>query len=134
MDVITVKIRVLDSRLGTEFLFPEYVSNKFSGFFLKACIKRSVCLMVNHTILISTGISIDIIDKNTCFTIKSLIKKKKKSDIIVGHAFSFINFFSLNELKISFWNCSKKDVQINPGDNLAQLFINSNKFIKFIYK
>ncbi|VFP88786.1 Deoxyuridine 5'-triphosphate nucleotidohydrolase [Buchnera aphidicola (Cinara piceae)] len=132
-DSLKCRIRILDSRIGTNFFFPEYLSNGLSGFFLRACIKEKIYIFSEQTILISTGILVNLFDKNVDILIKPLHKIKETYKIVIGNPFSIKNFFYNNELKISIWNCSKKIFCIHPGDQIAQLIILTNKKIKFLY-
>ncbi|VFP81650.1 dUTP diphosphatase [Buchnera aphidicola] len=133
LDVLELNIKILDSRIGTIFFFPEYLSDGLLGFYLRACIKKKIYISPEQTTLISTGILINIFDKNLDFLIKPLYKVKKKYKIIIGNPFILKNFFYNNELKISIWNCSKKIFCVYPGERIAKLIILTKKKIKFLY-
>ncbi|WP_172598362.1 dUTP diphosphatase [Buchnera aphidicola] len=132
MDLLEIKIEIIDPRLKTDFFFPEYLSNGFFGFFLIACLKKPIYILSEKTLLISTGILINLLDSTTRIVIEPLVSIKKKYNIIIGNPFGIIDICK-DELKISLWNRSNKSFYINPGDKVAQLLFISNKRIKLIY-
>ncbi|VFP83851.1 hypothetical protein [Buchnera aphidicola] len=131
-DFSEIKIKIIDLRLKTDFFFPEYSCEKFFSFFLIACIKESISILSKKTSLISTGILVNSFDSTIRIVIDPLAIIKKKYNIVIGNPFSIFNSYK-DELKISIWNCSNKDFDINPGDKFARLSFISNKRIKFIY-
>ncbi|ABJ90818.1 hypothetical protein [Buchnera aphidicola] len=133
MKKLNINVKIFDTRIGTVFPFPEIISGDISGFFLRACIKKKIYIDINQTFLIPTGILLYIFKNNININIKSFFKCKNNKKIVLGNFYNFINFFNPGELKISFWNCSKKKICIKPGDKIAKVFIFSNKKIKFIY-
>ncbi|VFP79368.1 Deoxyuridine 5'-triphosphate nucleotidohydrolase [Buchnera aphidicola (Cinara curtihirsuta)] len=133
LDTLELNIKILDSRIGTVFFFPEYLHGGLFGFYLRACIKKKICILPEKTTLISTGILINTFNKNLDILIESLNKVKGKYKIIIGNPFILKNFFYNNELKISIWNCSKKIFCVYPGEKIAKLIIITNRKIKFLY-
>jgi dUTP pyrophosphatase len=55
-----VQLKILDSRIGTEFPLPRYETSDASGLDLRACLQQSLTIEPGQTHLIPTGISIYI--------------------------------------------------------------------------
>ncbi|WP_172598450.1 dUTP diphosphatase [Buchnera aphidicola] len=126
-------MKFISSNIKKDFDFPEYLQGGLSGFFLRAYIKNKICLFSKKTTLVSTGLLIHFSDKTVRVVIKPISIIKHKYCLIIGNPFSIIDYCNFYELKISLWNCSKKNFYINPGDKIAKLSIVPNKKIKFIY-
>uniref|UniRef100_A0A451DFT6 Deoxyuridine 5'-triphosphate nucleotidohydrolase, partial n=1 Tax=Buchnera aphidicola (Cinara pseudotsugae) TaxID=2518978 RepID=A0A451DFT6_9GAMM len=133
INLLMINVKFIDSSIKKNFNFPEYLCNGLSGFFLRAYLKKKICLFSKKTTLISTGLLIHILDKTARVVIEPTTIINNKYHIIIGNPFNFAYFFDFFELKVSLWNCSKKNFYINPGDKIAQLSIIPNKKIKFLY-
>ncbi|VFP77950.1 dUTP diphosphatase [Buchnera aphidicola] len=133
INVLMINVKFIDPSIKKNFNFPEYLCNGLSGFFLRAHLEHKMCLVSKKTTLISTGLFIHLSDKKTRVVIEPITRMNNKYHIIIGNPFNFVDFFDFFEIKVSLWNCSKKNFYINPGDKIAQLSIIPNKKIKFIY-
>ncbi|VFP85119.1 Deoxyuridine 5'-triphosphate nucleotidohydrolase [Buchnera aphidicola (Cinara splendens)] len=133
INVLIINVKFIDPSIKKSFNFPEYLCNGLSGFFLRAYLQHKICLFSKKTTLISTGLFIQVMDKTVRVVIEPITTINNKYPIIIGNPFNFMDFFDFFELKISLWNCSKKNFYINPGDKIAQLSIVPNKKIKFLY-
>jgi dUTP pyrophosphatase len=120
---VPVKIKVLDTRVGREFPFPQYATQGSAGLDLRVCLDSAIELGPGETILLPTGIAIYIANPNFAATILPRSGLGHKHGIVLGNLVGLIDADYQGELKISCWNRSDKAFTIEPGERVAQLVI-----------
>jgi dUTP pyrophosphatase len=118
-----IKLRILDSRIGTTFPLPHYATAGSAGLDLRACIENPSTLLPGQSELIPTGISIYI--ANPAFAALLLPRSGlgHKSGIVLGNLVGLIDSDYQGPLKVSCWNRSTVPFTIAPGDRIAQMVI-----------
>ena len=58
----TVKLKIVDPRIGTEFPLPQYATAGAAGMDLRACLEAPLELCPGETHLIPTGLAIHVDD------------------------------------------------------------------------
>ena len=53
-----IQVKILDSRLGTEFDIPNYATVGSAGMDLRACVDSKTIVAAGETVLLPTGMSI----------------------------------------------------------------------------
>ena len=91
---------------------PDYATEGSAGLDLRAAINKKMKLHSKETILIPTGLSIFIEDKDYAATLLPRSGLGHKKGIVLGN---------LVELMISCWNRSKENYIIEPLDRIAQM-------------
>lgn len=118
---IPVQVKILDSRIGTEFPLPRYETQDSAGLDLRACLPQTLTIAPGETHLIPTGISIYIGDPNLAAVILPRSGLGHKSGIVLGNLVGLIDADYQGPLMISCWNRSQNPYNITPGDRIAQL-------------
>ena len=116
-----VQIKILDSRIGTQFPLPKYETQDSAGLDLRACLDDSLRLQPGETHLIPTGISIYIGDPMIAAVILPRSGLGHKSGIVLGNLVGLIDADYQGPLMISCWNRGQQVYTIEPGDRIAQL-------------
>ena len=116
-----IKLKILDSRIGTEFPTPSYATHGSAGLDLHACIDETMTLMPGETHLIPTGISIFIDDSSLAAVILPRSGLGHKHGIVLGNLVGLIDSDYQGPLMVSLWNRGETEFQIEPGDRIAQL-------------
>lgn len=116
-----IKLKILDSRIGTEFPTPSYATSGSAGLDLQACISETMTVKPGETHLIPTGISIFIDDASLAAVILPRSGLGHKHGIVLGNLVGLIDSDYQGPLMISLWNRGDKDFNIEPGDRIAQL-------------
>ncbi|BAC24547.1 dut [Wigglesworthia glossinidia endosymbiont of Glossina brevipalpis] len=116
-----VNIRILDKRFGKEFFLPKYFTDGSSGMDLRACIDKEINLNPNETVLISTGVSIDISDQKISGLILPRSGLSHKYGIILSNTIGLIDSDYQGPIMISMLNRSNKNFLISIGDRIAQI-------------
>jgi dUTP pyrophosphatase len=119
----TVKVRILDSRIGREFPLPQYATAGSAGMDLRACINAPLMLNPGSAELIPTGISIYIADPGLAAMLLPRSGLGHKSGIVLGNLVGLIDSDYQGPLMVSCWNRSSVPFTIQPGDRIAQMVI-----------
>lgn len=116
-----IQVKIIDDKM-TELL-PEYATEGSAGLDLRACIDEDIILRAGGTLLIPTGISIYIQDKNLCAMILPRSGLGHKNGIVLGNLVGLIDSDYQGQLMVSLWNRSKDDFIITKMSRIAQLVI-----------
>lgn len=116
-----IDLKILDSRIGTEFPLPAYATEGSAGLDLRAMINEPLTVKAGETVLIPSGISIYIADPNLAAVILPRSGLGHKNGIVLGNLVGLIDSDYQGELKVSLWNRSQADFTVNVGDRIAQL-------------
>lgn len=116
-----IDLKILDSRIGSEFPLPTYATEGSAGLDLRALINESLTVKAGETVLIPTGISIYIADPNLAAVILPRSGLGHKNGIVLGNLVGLIDSDYQGPLMVSVWNRSQEDFTVNIGDRIAQL-------------
>jgi dUTP pyrophosphatase len=118
-----LKFKVLDKRIGTEFGMPKYQTSGSAGMDLIACNKEKLLLKPNESTVIQSGISIYIEDPEFAGIIIPRSGLGAKKGLVCGNLTGLIDSDYQGPLGISLWNRSNENIEITPGDRVAQLVV-----------
>jgi len=100
---------------------PDYATEGSAGLDLRAAINEKMKLHSEETILIPTGLSIFIEDKDYAATLLPRSGLGHKKGIVLGNLVGLIDSDYQGELMISCWNRGKENYIIEPLDRIAQM-------------
>ena len=115
-----VQVKVLDSRLGTEWPMPTYATAGSAGLDLRACVDSSTVIEPGQTVLVKTGLAIYIQDTGFAGMILPRSGLGHKYGIVLGNLVGLIDSDYQGELMVSVWNRSQTAFSLEPGERLAQ--------------
>lgn len=113
-----VEIRLINKLIKS---VPVYSTDGSAGLDLRAAVDDKINLGPNETILIPTGLSVYIKNKDYAATILPRSGLGHKKGIVLGNLVGLIDSDYQGELMISCWNRSVNEYIINPLDRIAQL-------------
>ena len=116
-----IKLKILDSRIGSDYPLPAYATDGSAGVDLRACVEQSITLRPGETNLIPTGIAIHIDDPTLAAVILPRSGLGHKHGIVLGNLVGLIDSDYQGPLMVSAWNRGQQDFQIEAGDRIAQL-------------
>ncbi|WBA81654.1 dUTP diphosphatase [Endozoicomonas sp. GU-1] len=119
----TLKTRILDPRLGTEFPLPEYATEGSAGIDLRACLEQPMTLEPGQTQLLPTGMAIHIEDPSLAAMILPRSGLGHKHGIVLGNLVGLIDSDYQGQLMVSCWNRGNTTFTIQPGERIAQLIL-----------
>jgi deoxyuridine 5'-triphosphate nucleotidohydrolase len=119
----SIKLRILDPRIGKEFPLPAYATAGSAGMDLRACIDAPRELAPGTADLIPTGLSIYIADPGLAAMLLPRSGLGHKHGIVLGNLVGLIDSDYQGPLMVSLWNRGSSAFGIAPGDRIAQMII-----------
>jgi len=119
----TIKVRILDPRIGREFPLPGHATPGSAGMDLRACIDAPLVLEPGAAELLPTGISIYVEDLGLAALLLPRSGLGHKNGIVLGNLVGLIDSDYQGPLMVSCWNRGSAPFTITPGDRIAQMLI-----------
>ncbi|NIH16080.1 dUTP diphosphatase [Serratia symbiotica] len=116
-----IDVKILDPRIGQDFLLPTYATPGSAGLDLRACMEGTVALMPGETKLLPTGLAIHIADANLAAVILPRSGIGHKHGVVLGNLVGLIDSDYQGQLMISVWNRGQAPFIIEPGERIAQM-------------
>ncbi len=116
-----IELKILDSRIGSEFPLPAYATPGSAGMDLRAMIDTTMTIAPGETQLIPTGIAIHVADPGLAAVILPRSGLGHKHGIVLGNLVGLIDSDYQGPLMVSCWNRSDTPFILDIGDRLAQL-------------
>lgn len=116
-----IELKILDSRIGSEFPLPAYATPGSAGMDLRAMIDTTMTIAPGETQLIPTGIAIHVADLGLAAVILPRSGLGHKHGIVLGNLVGLIDSDYQGPLMVSCWNRSDTPFTLEIGDRLAQL-------------
>ena len=102
---------------------PKYQTSGSAGMDLIACNEERLVLKPNESTVIQSGISIYIEDPEFAGIIIPRSGLGAKKGLVCGNLMGLIDSDYQGPLGISLWNRSNENIEITPGDRVAQLVV-----------
>jgi dUTP pyrophosphatase len=119
----TVKLKILDPRIGREFPLPGHATEGAAGMDLRACLAAPLVLKPGAAELIPTGISIYVEDPDLAALLLPRSGLGHKNGIVLGNLVGLIDSDYQGPLMVSCWNRGSAPFTVQPGDRIAQMVI-----------
>jgi dUTP pyrophosphatase len=116
-----IQLKILDSRLGSQFPLPSYATAGSAGLDLRACLDEPLQLAAGDTYLISSGLAMHIEDTGLAAVILPRSGLGHKHGIVLGNLIGLIDSDYQGEVLISCWNRGPSTFTIQPGERIAQM-------------
>lgn len=116
-----MKIQI--KKIHPNAVVPDYATIGSAGLDLRAMIDPTHILRPNDSILINTGIAINIDNSLYAAMILPRSGLGHKHGIVLGNLVGLIDSDYQGELKVSLWNRGQSSFAIKPMDKIAQLII-----------
>jgi len=117
----TVQLKILDSRLNTEFPLPDFATTGSAGVDLRACVDEPVMLEPGATTLIPSGMAIHIDDPSLAAILLPRSGLGHKHGIVLGNLVGLIDSDYQGQVFVSCWNRGDDAFVIEPGARIAQM-------------
>jgi dUTP pyrophosphatase len=119
----TLKVRILDARVGREFPLPAYATDGSAGLDLRACLDAPLVLAPGRAELIPTGIAIHLEDPSLAAVILPRSGLGHKHGIVLGNLVGLIDSDYQGQLMVSCWNRGAEPFTVRAGERIAQLIV-----------
>ena len=117
----TIDLQILDERIRAHL--PTYATSGSAGMDLRACVPEPLVIAPGDSNLISTGISIHIVDPTLAAVILPRSGLGHKHGIVLGNLVGLIDSDYQGPLMVSCWNRGRDAYTIQPLARIAQLII-----------
>ena len=121
--MLNIKIKIINSKIGTEIPLPEYKTSGSAGMDVRACLENSITLKPGKTEMIPLGFAMHIHDANVAALIIPRSGLGSKHGIVLGNLVGLIDSDYQGELMVPAWNRSNEEFQILSGYRIAQMVI-----------
>ena len=118
-----LQVKILDSRIGTEYPLPAYATPGSAGMDLRAMLDQPLMLEPGQTQLIPTGLSIHIEDPKLCAMLLPRSGLGHKHGVVLGNLVGLIDSDYQGPLMVSCWNRGDKPFTVEPGERIAQMVL-----------
>jgi dUTP pyrophosphatase len=119
----TLRVRILDARMGSEFALPAYATEGSAGLDLRACLDAPLILAPGEAQLLPTGLAIHVEDPGLAAVILPRSGLGHRHGIVLGNLVGLIDSDYQGQLMVSCWNRSSEPFTVNPGERIAQLVV-----------
>ena len=127
----SVQLKILDSRLGTEFELPRYATDGAAGLDLRACLEGPLDVGPGETHLLPTGMAIHIADPGVAAVLLPRSGLGHRHGIVLGNLVGLIDSDYQGQVFISCWNRGQAAYTIEPGERIAQMVFVPVEQVKF---
>lgn len=117
----SIRLKILDPRLGADFPLPEHATDGSAGLDLRACLDAPLTLAPGETSLIPTGFAIHIGDPCLAGVILPRSGLGHKHGIVLGNLVGLIDSDYQGQIMVSCWNRGQHSFTIEPGERIAQM-------------
>ncbi len=117
------QVKILDPRIGNTIPLPHYATEGSAGMDLRACLEKDTEIQPGETILIPTGISVYVEDKNLAAIILPRSGLGHKHGIVLGNLVGLIDSDYQGQLFVSCWNRGDQPYTIKVAERIAQLVL-----------
>jgi len=119
--VQSIRLKVLDPRVGSEFPLPRYETQGAAGLDLRACIDAPITIAPGETGLVSSGIAIHIADPGLAAGALPRSGLGHRHGIVLGNLVGLIDSDYQGPVGLSVWNRGREPFTVEPGDRTAPL-------------
>jgi dUTP pyrophosphatase len=119
----TLKVRIVDARVGSEFPLPAYATDGSAGLDLRACLDAPLVLAPGKAQLIPTGLAIHLDDPALTALVLPRSGLGHKHGIVLGNLVGLIDSDYQGQLMVSCWNRGSEPFTIRAGERIAQLVV-----------
>ena len=116
-----IQLKILDSRIGSEYPLPHYATDGSAAMDLRACLDQTLFLAPGQTELLPTGIAIHIADPGLAAVLLPRSGLGHKHGIVLGNLVGLIDSDYQGQLFVSCWNRGEERFSIEPGERIAQM-------------
>ena len=117
----SVQLKILDSRIGTDYPMPEYATEGAAGIDLRACLDAPLTVEPGSAHLIPSGIAIHIADRGLAAVLLPRSGLGHRHGIVLGNLVGLIDSDYQGQVLVSCWNRGLDSFTIAPGERIAQM-------------
>ena len=121
MKSLNVETKILNPIIGEAIAIPSYATEGSAAIDLRACLKEPISLQPGETVLIGSGIAINIKDPNIVGIIVPRSGLGIKKGIVLANTIGVIDSDYQGEIKVGLFNRSRIQYTVKPGERICQM-------------
>ena len=118
-----LKVKILNSKIGSEILLPRYETIGSAGMDLRACLDENLTIYPGETKLIPSGIAVHINDPGYAGMVLPRSGLGHKHGIVLGNLVGLIDSDYQGEIMLSCWNRGQEPFVVEAGARIAQFVL-----------
>jgi len=121
MNSVNVETKIVSPLMGDVIPLPSYATDGSAAIDLRACLKERIGIQPGETVLVGSGIAINIKDPNIVGIIVPRSGLGIKNGIVLANTMGVIDSDYQGEIKIGLFNRSQNQYLIKPGERICQM-------------
>ncbi len=121
MNSVNVETKIVNPLMGEAIPLPSYATDGSAAIDLRACLKEQIGIQPGETVLVGSGIAINIKDPNIVGIIVPRSGLGIKKGIVLANTMGVIDSDYQGEIKIGLFNRSQNQYLVKPGERICQM-------------
>ncbi len=121
MNSVNVETKIVNPLMGEAIPLPSYATDGSAAIDLRACLKEQIGIQPGESVLIGSGIAINIKDPNIVGIIVPRSGLGIKKGIVLANTMGVIDSDYQGEIKIGLFNRSQNQYHVKPGERICQM-------------
>jgi dUTP pyrophosphatase len=121
MNSVNIETKIVNSLIGDTIPLASYATAGAAAIDLRACIKEEISIQPGETVLVGSGIAVNIKDPNIVGLIVPRSGLGIKKGIILANTIGVIDSDYQGEIKIGLFNRSQKKYTVKPAERICQM-------------
>ena len=121
MNSVNIETKIVNPIMGEAIPLPSYATNGSAAIDLRACLKEPIGIQPGETLLVGSGIAINIKDPSIVGLIVPRSGLGIKKGIVLANTMGVIDSDYQGEIKIGLFNRSRNPYNVRPGERICQM-------------
>jgi dUTP pyrophosphatase len=121
MNSINIETKIVNPLIGEVIPLPSYATGGSAAIDLRACLKEQIGIQPGETVLVGSGIAINIKDPNIVGIIVPRSGLGIKKGIVLANTMGVIDSDYQGEIKLGLFNRSQNQYLVKPGERICQM-------------
>ena len=121
MNPVNIETKIVSPLMGNDIPLPSYATDGSAAVDLRACLKEQIGIKPGQSVLIGSGIAMNIKDSNIVGIIVPRSGLGIKKGIILANTIGVIDSDYQGEIKIGLYNRSPNQYTVKPGERICQM-------------
>jgi len=121
MNSVNIETKIVNPLIGEAIPLPSYTTDGSAAIDLRACLKEPIDIQPGETVLVGSGIAINIKDPNIVGIIVPRSGLGIKKGIVLANTMGVIDSDYQGEIQIGLFNRSQNQYLVNPGERICQM-------------
>ena len=121
MNSVNIETKIVNPLMGEGIPLPSYATDGSAAIDLRACLKEQIGIQPGQSVLVGSGIAINIKDSNIVGIIVPRSGLGIKKGIVLANTIGVIDSDYQGEIKIGLFNRSQSQYTVKPGERICQM-------------